>query len=37
MTKIEEALKKYIYELEQKLALTEKALELACREITGSC
>ena len=29
MTKIEEALKKYIYELEQKLSHTEKALALA--------
>ena len=26
-----------IAELQQQLAITEKALELACREITGSC
>ena len=28
---------KRIVELKQQLAITEKALELACREITGSC
>ena len=33
MTAIEEALKKYIYELEQKLRITEKALKLAHIEL----
>ena len=33
MTKIEETLKKYIYELKQQLALTEKALELCAKKL----
>lgn len=33
MTKIEEALKKYIYQLEERLKITEKALELACEHV----
>ena len=28
---------KYIADLQSQLAITEKALELACKEITGSC
>ncbi len=37
MSKYEQPLRTQIEQLQNQLAITEKALELACEEITGSC
>ena len=37
MSKYEQPLRTQIEQLQNQLAITEKALEFACEEITGSC